>query len=147
MTEQKNANLRELTAPCGIDCFNCPVYLANESEEIRQQVMSGVGVSYEDAACRGCRSESGVCSLSRKSGYGPCRTFTCVDSRGIESCADCDDFPCDNLHPYADRPAGNPQNIKVYNLALIRKLGWERWAEEKAKLVRDTYFGKTLENR
>ena len=33
-------NLREMTAPCGLDCFNCPGYLANDNEEIRIQVSS-----------------------------------------------------------------------------------------------------------
>jgi hypothetical protein len=31
--------------------------------------------------------------------------------------------------------------MKVFNLCLIRKVGVEKWASEKAKLVRDTYFG------
>jgi hypothetical protein len=33
-----------------------------------------------------------------------------------------------------------PHNLKVFNLALIRKMGVEKWAQEKAKLARDTYF-------
>lgn len=34
-----------------------------------------------------------------------------------------------------------PHNTKVFNLALIRKMGLEKWAQEKAKLVKETYFG------
>jgi hypothetical protein len=33
-----------------------------------------------------------------------------------------------------------PHNMKVFNVALIRKMGVERWAREKAKSVRDTYY-------
>lgn len=64
----------------------------------------------------------------------------CISSKDIESCADCSDFPCDNLHPWAACASVAPHNIKVYNLALIRKMGLEKWAQEKAKSVRDAYF-------
>jgi hypothetical protein len=32
--------------------------------------------------------------------------------------------------------------MKVFNLALIRKIGMEKWAQEKAKSVRERYFGE-----
>jgi len=38
--EIKNVELRELTAPCGLDCFNCVFYLANDNEAARRQVES-----------------------------------------------------------------------------------------------------------
>ena len=62
--------------------------------------------------------------------------------RGITFCGDCKDFPCDNLHPYADKAETLPHNIKVYNLCLINKIGLEKWAESKALEVRKTYFTK-----
>ena len=137
-------DLKELTAPCGLDCFNCPFYLANDNEVIRKQMALRVqeyGVSYEEAyekvACKGCRKRSGVPPF----GTEPCKVFKCVSSKGIESCADCSDFPCDNLRPYAEHASEFPHNMKVFNLALIRKMGVEKWAQEKAKSVRDTYFG------
>lgn len=136
-------NLREMTAPCGLDCFNCPGYLANNNEEIRKQISSrfkAEGMSDEKVTCRGCRNENGICPLG---GFRtePCKVYTCVNVKGIESCADCSDFPCDNLHPYADMASEVPHNTKVFNLALIRKMGLEKWALEKAKLVKETYFG------
>jgi hypothetical protein len=140
-----NMDLRELTAPCGLDCFNCPFYLANDNEEIRKQVASqvqefGLPLSYEEihekVACKGCRKRKGVPPF----GIEPCKVFKCIISKGIESCADCSDFPCDNLHPYAEHSSELPHNMKVFNLALIRKMGFEKWAQEKAKTVRETYF-------
>ena len=146
--ENKNMDLRELrelTAPCGLDCFNCPVYLANNNEEIRKQmalVVQGYGVpyveAYEKAACEGCRKRNGVSPLATE----PCKVSKCVSSKGFETCADCSDFPCDNLQPFADMAAIVPHNMKVFNLALIRKMGVEKWAQEKAKLVRDRYYGE-----
>ena len=29
---------KQMTAPCGLDCFNCPMYLANENEEMRTAI-------------------------------------------------------------------------------------------------------------
>ena len=145
MKEEINAtDYREMTAPCGLDRFNCPVHLAQSDGEIRKQIMTTVGVSYEDAACGGCRSVNGYCPLVRKHGAKQCETYSCVIAKGIETCADCTDFPCDKLQPSANLPAGVPHNIKVYNLALIRKMGLEKWALEKANLVRDAYFGKKI---
>lgn len=139
-------DLRELTAPCGLDCFNCPFYLANDNEDIRKQMALkvqefGLPLSYEEiyekVACKGCRKSNGVPPF----GTEQCKVSKCIGSKGIESCADCSDFPCDNLHPYAEHASLFPHNMKVFNLALIRKMGVEEWAQEKAKLVRDTYFG------
>ena len=60
----------------------------------------------------------------------------------MKFCGDCDQFPCDNLHPYADKTATLPHNIKVFNLCLIKKMGLEKWAGSKAGDVRKTYFTK-----
>lgn len=143
--EYGDLDLREMTAPCGLDCFNCPIYLANFNEEIKKQLTSMLkarGLPTDKVTCQGCRKENGICSFG---GFmsEPCQVFKCVSSKGIESCADCDDFPCDYLHPYADKVSQVPHNIKVFNLALIRKMGVEKWAQGKAKEVRDTYFKGT----
>ncbi len=137
--ENKDIDLIELTAPCGLDCFNCPIYLANENEEARKLVESKAqkyGFPADKARCKGCRERNGVPPL----GTEQCKVFKCISLKGIESCADCSDFPCDNLHPYAEFASDLPHNIKVFNLALMRKMGKEKWAKEKAKAVRETYF-------
>ena len=126
--------------------FNCPLYLAKDNEELRKQLISGASAngfdfSNEDVVCKGCRRENGLIPVRNKLGLGPCKAYKCIHfSKDIESCADCSDFPCDNLHPWADQASMFPHNIKVYNLALIRKMGLEKWAQEKAKSVRETYF-------
>jgi len=70
----------------------------------------------------------------------PCSVYKCTTARGLAFCADCSDFPCDNLHPYADRAALVPHNTKIFNLCLIKKMGLETWAAEKAQSVKETYF-------
>ena len=131
-------NYREMTAPCGLDCFNCPVFLANDDEKIRAMVAAKMGISPEQAVCKGCRGEKGKCPIIPL----PCHVYPCAEEKGLESCADCADFPCDHLHPYADRAANLPHNTKVFNLCLIKKMGLETWAKDKARSVRNVYFSE-----
>ncbi len=49
-------------------------------------------------------------------------------------------FSCDHLHPYADKASLVPHNTKIFNLCLIKKMGLDSWAKDKAKNVKDTYF-------
>lgn len=129
-------DFERMTAPCGLDCFNCIVYLANENEETRAMVSKALGVPLEKAVCKGCRDEGGKCAVIPME----CRVYPCAEAKGLRFCCDCPDFPCDYLHPYADQASKVPHNTKVFNLCLIKKLGLETWAREKAKSVRDVYF-------
>ncbi len=129
---------RHMTAPCGLDCFNCPVYLAGKNEKLREAVAKHMNLPYEQAVCRGCRGEKGAPAAE---GFtGKCDVYKCTEKKGISFCCDCSDFPCDHLHPYADQAAVLPHNAKVFNLCLIKKMGLNSWAQTRAKSVRDTYF-------
>jgi len=138
-TERGDAmDYRHMTAPCGIDCFNCPMYLARENERLRAAISKNMDISFEQAVCRGCRNEKGTITFLGMT--EPCNVYKCIEKKGISFCCDCSDFPCDHLHPYADKASERPHNTKVFNLNLIKKMGVESWAEKKAKNVRDTYF-------
>ncbi len=133
---------RQMTAPCGLDCFNCQLYLAKEDRDLRTLIAKHLGISFEQAVCDGCRKEKGEMHLVRFMGMTePCNVYKCTEKKGIDFCCDCSDFPCDHLHPYADRASEVPHNTKVFNLCLIKKMGLESWAETKANSVRDTYYG------
>lgn len=71
-----------------------------------------------------------------------CSAYECSQGKDLNFCGDCDEFPCDNLHPYADKASDLPHNIKVFNLCLINKMGLEKWAKTKASEVRKIYFNK-----
>ena len=105
-----------MTAPCGLPCFECPGYLAEK--------------------CKGCRNENG--RSGHQSEY--CNVYQCIKKKEINFCYECSDFPCDHLHPYADKASELPHNTKVFNLCLIKKMGLEEWAKDKAKSVWNTYF-------
>jgi hypothetical protein len=126
----------QMTAPCGLACFNCVVYLANENQEIRAAVAQQTGLPAEKVGCKGCREVKGKCPVLP----GECHVYPCAEQHGVKFCCDCSDFPCDFLHPYADQAAQLPHNTKVFNLCLIKKMGLEEWAKDKAKAVEETYF-------
>jgi len=125
-----------MTSPCGLDCFNCPAYLANENQELRATISKRRGIPIQKAFCNGCRNQGGkVLDM-----FEPCNVYRCIEEKGIQFCGDCTDFPCDHLHPYADKASEVPHNTKIFNLCLIKKMGLKSWAEGKAKNVRNTYF-------
>ncbi|MBN1496110.1 MAG: DUF3795 domain-containing protein [Spirochaetes bacterium] len=133
MTDYKN-----MTAPCGLDCFNCPMYRALSDEGLRGKIAASMKIDPEKAACRGCRNESGTIPFLGMT--EPCSVYRCIAGKGLDFCSECGDFPCDHLHPYADMAAAVPHNTKVFNLCLIKRMGVEEWAKEKARKVKKTYF-------
>ena len=130
----------QMTAPCGIDCFNCPLYLASDDEKLRSNVAKMLDVPIEQAICAGCRNENGTIACLHMD--EPCQVYKCIEKKDIKFCYECTDFPCDHLHPYADKAAERPHNTKVFNLCLIKKMGLESWAQSKAKKVRSVYFSE-----
>lgn len=130
---------QQMTAPCGLDCFNCIGYLANGNPEMLPLIAKALDIPpehAEKAVCKGCRNQNGkIPFLPTK-----CRVYPCSEHKKVAFCCDCPDFPCDYLHPYADKAAKVPHNVKVFNLCLIKKMGLETWAEEKAWSVREDYF-------
>lgn len=52
MTDRKN-----LTAPCGLDCFNCELYAENLTTELSELIQKARGVGEQDVACNGCRQQ------------------------------------------------------------------------------------------
>ncbi|MBN1381336.1 MAG: DUF3795 domain-containing protein [Deltaproteobacteria bacterium] len=128
----------KMTAPCGLDCFNCPVYMAGDNEDLRKKIAQNMGMPEEKVVCKGCRAENGTIPFLDMT--EPCRVYQCIKKKNIDFCCNCTDFPCDYLHPYAEMAEQRPHNTKVFNLCLIKKMGLQPWAETKAKSVRDTYF-------
>ena len=127
-----------MTAPCGLDCFNCPAYLAKDNEKLRSVISKKMGAPSEKAFCHGCRNENGTIGFLNMT--QPCNVYRCLAEKDMDFCCDCSDFPCDYLHPYAEKASKVPHNTKVFNLCLIKKMGLKPWAESKAKSVKDTYF-------
>ena len=127
---------KALTAPCGLDCFNCNIHESNLTEEFAELIHTRLGVRREEIPCRGCRQEDGKhFHLSQG-----CATLDCVKVKGVELCSECEDFPCAFLAPLSDQAAKYPHNMKLYNLCRIKKVGLDLWIEEEAGQIRKKYF-------
>ncbi len=127
---------KALTAPCGLDCFNCELFEDNLTSELSERIHSKMGVPKEAIPCKGCRQEDG------KHFHIPngCATLDCVKAKGVDLCCNCNDFPCAFLAPTADQASRYPHNFKVFNLCRIKNIGLERWIEEEAGQIRKKYF-------
>jgi hypothetical protein len=135
--EKPVENKIKLSAPCGLDCFDCELHESNLTEKLTELIHSKMGIPKNEIACKGCRQQDGKHYHLPPDG---CATLNCVKSKGVEFCCDCDDFPCAFLAPTADKAAQYPHNMKVYNLCRIKKIGLDRWIEEESGQIRKKYF-------
>ncbi len=127
---------RTLTSPCGLPCFHCTAYLAQENPEMREKLAAALSIPPDKAICGGCRPQKGRITFLNPD--KTCRLFLCAEEKGIDFCHECDDFPCERFQPYSDQPHF-PHNTKMYQLCMMKKLGFETWAAEKAAKIWDTY--------
>lgn len=135
-------DIREMTAPCGLGCFACAHYKDNITEELAEQTAKNLGIDAKDVPCDGCRNEK-RCSFEMPLTRGKgCPTKKCVEEKGLHNCSECDEFPCENLMPTADRAGNVPHNTKMYNLSRIKLNGIEAWGEEAALIQKKYFKGK-----
>ncbi len=135
--QQGEIDYRQMTAPCGLDCFNCPIYHANHNDELRKEIAQQMNVPEKEAVCSGCRNQQGIIRVVGMTSQ--CKAYRCSKEKNVDFCCECSNFPCDFLHPYVDKITF-PNNTKVFNLCLIKKMGLEKWAKEKAQQVKAEYY-------
>lgn len=89
--------MNRLLAPCGHYCEQCEAFLATQLgdmqrlTELAEKHSQNFGKKIEPAAlkCDGCLSEGvkiGFCAV--------CGIRICAVQKSIDSCAECDEFPC-----------------------------------------------------
>ncbi len=91
----------QIVARCGFRCDACKAYAANNhSNEDRLKVASawskyfGLKIPPEKLHCNGCRD--GECAGDALPDPS-CPIRVCVLERGMNTCADCYDYPCDKI--------------------------------------------------
>jgi len=131
---------RVLTAPCGLDCFNCPTYEGNISAEGKKFVSEFLKIPIEKAPCAGCRGEKGNCKFALNN---ECATWNCVQKKNVNYCYECTDFPCKLLMP-SQKGAQYPHNMKLYNLCRMKLNGIDNWIEESGEIRKKYFDGKFL---
>lgn len=91
---------------CGLNCSQCPAYLAykNDDDELRAKTASQWSKEFDFAFtpehinCVGCLETEGPhighCS--------ECEIRACGMERGLENCAHCREYPCEKLAKFLD---------------------------------------------
>lgn len=132
---------QKIVAPCGIDCFNCELYEENVTKEFQERLSAATKIPAEKISCKGCSNGNRCLFLEVQDKR--CKTLDCINQKGVDYCFNCDTFPCEYLMPLANKADKFPQNMKLYNLCLMKKIGVEAWSEMAAD-IRKTYFTKEL---
>ena len=138
---------RNLTAPCGKDCFNCPLCIGEENRENRKAFLQRNNIPDEKYRCKGCRDNNGFCPGLEILGIdGHCKMYQCIRSKNVEFCFECDEFPCPRLQPLADRAERVPHAHKIYNLCMIQKMGVDEWVTEHSKQILAGFYTRKLDS-
>jgi len=93
-----------MIAFCGIDCSQCPAYVAkmNNDDELRKKTAEEwskqFGMQFDpiDVNCDGCTSETGV----HIAYCGLCEIRICGVQNKVKNCAYCDQYVCDKLNKW-----------------------------------------------
>ena len=112
-----------LSGVCGLFCRACPVYIATrEAPERLRPLAERFGVTSEEMACDGCRSNRrGVACRS-------CEFVPCAKAKDVDFCVACDEYPCERLVRFKDR---KPHRIELWeDNERIRTAGFETWFDE-----------------
>ena len=98
--------MKQQISYCGLICQTCPIYLATRENDQTKKKKMRVGIAEQCAKlygteykpediddCDGCRTESGRLF----SGCKTCLIRNCAKDRGLENCACCGEYACEQL--------------------------------------------------
>ena len=110
---------KNLAAPCGIYCGACRSYLIQKKKLFEEKKRKG--------GCLGCRIRNKNCSFIKKD---------CPKIRKdeIESCYECDQFPCANLKKIDNTYVTRYNVSPIKNLKKLKEVGFNNWLSEKVEL-------------
>ncbi len=95
--------MASIIAYCGLNCAECPAYIATQSgdtialEKLTAEWSTpGYPVTADDLLCDGCPSHSGrLFKFCRDCGIRECGV-----KKKVENCAACDEYPCGRLEKH-----------------------------------------------
>jgi hypothetical protein len=98
--------MNEMIGYCGLNCHGCAIYLATREQDpkekrgMRAEIAQQIKKLYEQECkpedvtdCDGCKAKS----ERLLSGSKNCHMRKCASHKGIENCAHCDEYPCEEL--------------------------------------------------
>ncbi len=111
--------MNKLIGYCGIDCVNCPAYISfiKDDDELREKTakqwteMFKYNFKKEEINCEGCR----VGKIHTYYCDSMCNIKKCAETRSIESCALCVDYPCQMISDFIkDIPEAKANLDKIH---------------------------------
>ena len=97
--------MKEIIAYCGINCAECPAFIATQKDDYealkkvaKEWSSESMLFQPEELYCDGCKSEKRVFSWCTE-----CPIRICSRKKGYENCAYCEDYFCDNLKMTFDK--------------------------------------------
>jgi hypothetical protein len=103
-------------ARCGLVCEECPAMRATRSGDgealarTAAQWTRALGLEFtrDSIQCDGCLVEGG-----RRSAYcARCEVRPCAEARGVATCADCGDYPCEVLAAFLEHAPDAEENLE-----------------------------------
>ncbi|MFW9818434.1 MAG: DUF3795 domain-containing protein [Candidatus Thorarchaeota archaeon] len=98
--------MEKIIAYCGINCSECPAYLATQKDDYEElkkvaKEWSSEEMSFkpEELYCDGCCTSKGKHVVWSSQ----CPIRNCCQEKGLENCAYCDDYFCDDLKMTFDK--------------------------------------------
>jgi len=96
--------MAELIAYCGLDCSQCPAYIATQKDDKKGLAKTaaawskqfGIKIKPEEVVCDGCATPS-----KQKSSYcAMCEIRLCCIGKGKDNCALCEEYICKKLEKF-----------------------------------------------
>jgi len=119
--------MTEIISYCGLLCQCCPIYLATRETDIskKQEMIFeiirackehyGIEYKYEDINdCDGCISDTGRLFI----GCNNCKVRKCAVQKGVENCAHCDEYVCNDLAELFKSEPGSKKRLDMIRNSL-----------------------------
>jgi hypothetical protein len=108
---------------CGLYCGACPILKANVEGTVVTKAEEWE-LPAADLVCNGCKSKINA-GLS-----ADCVMRLCAQDHGLESCGDCDDFPCGTIQTF-ERDGYPHHTLVIANQRAICMYGVDAWLEKQ----------------
>lgn len=113
----------QLIAYCGLDCYQCPAYIATQANDIPK--LTSLAQEWFDGStdhtiilCDGCRVNGGGADIRIMQWCGECPTRACAIDRALENCASCDDYSCQKLQMVFEHSQDAKTNLERIRTSL-----------------------------
>lgn len=120
---------RDVGSYCGNYCGSCALYLRSVSADDPSEVK-----------CMGCKSDK-VAPHCQK-----CAIKNCASEKGLDSCGECDDFPCEKTKKFH----GSGRDfafVAEKNCYVLSQCGYKEWLKNQQARWECVKCGTTFSNR